>query len=1135
MGELFAAVKIDRTRLAGIWGRWPRYRWDHLGRSRWEGWSTERYLGFGIVGTLVAATFLELALVSGKGEPLTFLSELGLTPSGRAILLLLTAINAWILDRWISSHTRGDRHLSVWLRALRPLTAGVPIIGLAFVPAWRWIAQVHPAWAFWRKPEAGLQLLRPSPPRRLEVLAEQWIRRRGQHLPWFILWVIACQISPLLSGVSWLAGNGPLGPSRKAMLLGACATLHLGAALCGAFYGRNRADSSAFRLRILPWFLLLPGLGILSLAVMHPASFHPREESLMQVVHDRQRVRDMPMDARLDSVRRTGDAELHRLAFFRMKALFLALDAAALAWLTARLAGWSLGLYLTRFQSGVILLVLPALPGLLLAVTAMAARLTGSWPVLRELEKHPYGRYLALVPVTCLSGLVTGSLLAYGCISSAGLFLTAVGFSALLLLVVLMPLSALAGSPVQSDPTGALWFVLWFELTILGAVLGLQPEPGLVRSLETAFLFAPVWSLGLFLALGPWLLRPFTLRSLADRRLPRRDRAVLAAVAFTAALPLGGLFIPFWIYAHHRLWPGMERSWAAARTMIEDNTSRAEEVHRRWRRTSLDVMGRSSWGGWTPEDATFIVSLVSVAVLLLLEPALWFRDWPPSFIGDRVLDWLAPSFLVMPLHGWLLDRFLSAKTSAERAMPRWLLVVRFVAGSFPLFSFALLPAWRLLLERRPPWAFQGHRPGPSLCLSHSPSRSRSSGRLLHLYTSGIFAVFMGLGFALPMLWAAWLARRARPPVIVAVCALLHFVAFITSRSQAARLHQTWSGPLPSVLPWLAFLPFPGPMASALVPVILQTGGSTNTLIWSAWAQRSSADRLPLWRQFQDTLRTRRRAAPWFQQWRRPRLHDRPIRAGELDRDLLSFYRLKTALLLLEGGALVAGLAILVERFPRLGSTVDATLHFATFFAVALGGIGLIIWTGAVIARFLRLSGLAKSDLLIFGRYLLLTPLAFLAGSQVGFAWVAGRQAELGLLIGYGGALLAVLAWLFFFPSSVKSHDLGTSAFWSFAFLAIALIGIPIGLNARLGGWPTRILGGTALLAPAWSLLLFRRFGHWLARPFLWRDLLDPKLSSRVRASLAFLKWTAVLPGAGLAIPAWIALRSFLEKEFRQER
>ena len=569
--------------------------------------------------------------------------------------------------------------------------------------------------------------------------------------------------------------------------------------------------------------------------------------------------------------------------------------------------------------------------------------------------------------------------------------------------------------------------------------------------------------------------------------------------------------------------------------MIVDDTTRAEEVYRRWRRTSLDIMGRSSWAGWTLEDAVFVLSLASVMMLLLLEPALWFRDWPPFVFGDRVLRWLAPSFLAVPIHGWLLDRFLSAKTPAERAMPRWLLVARFVAASVPLFSFALLPAWRRLLERQPSWAFRGCRPRPSLCLTQSPSKLHAPGKLLRLYTSGAFAGWMALGFALPLLWAAWLARRAQPPMIVAVCALLHLVVFTASRSHATRFRQIWRGPLPGVLPWLALLPFPGPMASALSLVILETGRNTNTLAWSAWARRSTADRLPRWQQLQGALRSRWSAAPWFQQWRRPRLTDRPVRAGELDRDLLSYYRRKTALLLLEGGALVAGLTTLVELFPRLGSAINATFRFATLFEVALAGIGLIIWSGAAVTRLLRLPGLAGSNVGAFGRYLLLTSLAFLAGSQAGLLWVEGRQIELGLLVGYGGALLAILAWLLFIPNAAKAHGLGTSALWSLAFLALALVGIPIGLNERFGGWPGRILVGAALLTPVWSLLLFHRFGHWLARPFLWRDLSDSQLSSRVRAALILLRWTAILPCGGLAIPAWIALRSFLDRAFRHAK
>ncbi len=389
--------------------------------------------------------------------------------------------------------------------------------------------------------------------------------------------------------------------------------------------------------------------------------------------------------------------------------------------------------------------------------------------------------------------------------------------------------------------------------------------------------------------------------------------------------------------------------------VIVDDTTRAEEVYRRWRRTSLDVMGRSSWAGWTAEDAAFVSSLASAIMLLLLEPALWLRGWPPFVFSDRVLSWMAPSFLAMPIHGWLLDRFLSAKTPAERAMPRWLLVARFVAASVPLFSFALLPAWRRLLERQPSWAFRGRRPRPSLCLTRSSSERHAPGRLLRLYTSGIFAGWMALGFALPLLWAAWLARTHRPSWIIAVCGPLHLVVFAGARFQAA--HLPWRRSLADALPWLALLPLPGPFVGAFSLVISQIGGNTETLAWSAWARRSTANRLPLWRQLRDTLRSRWSAAPWFQRWRQPRLTDRQIWTGALDRDLLSYYRSKTALLLLEGGALVTGLAMLAEGFPRLGSSVNVVLSFATWFEVSLAGIGLMIWLGAAVARLLRLPNL----------------------------------------------------------------------------------------------------------------------------------------------------------------------------------
>ena len=75
---------------------------------------------------------------------------------------------------------------------------------------------------------------------------------------------------------------------------------------------------------------------------------------------------------------------------------------------------------------------------------------------------------------------------------------------------------------------------------------------------HSALALTPLWSVALFFGLGGWLLHPFRLRHLFDRRLPGSLRGALAAVALTSAIPLGGLAIPFWIYAHYRLWPRYE-------------------------------------------------------------------------------------------------------------------------------------------------------------------------------------------------------------------------------------------------------------------------------------------------------------------------------------------------------------------------------------------------------------------------------------------------------------------------------------------------------------------------------------------------------------------------------------------------
>jgi hypothetical protein len=157
--------------------------------------------------------------------------------------------------------------------------------------------------------------------------------------------------------------------------------------------------------------------------------------------------------------------------------------------------------------------------------------------------------------------LLWGSLLAIGEAAVAGHLLVVVGLGAVLLTTLLFsPFNFLLARPGRQTFMTLVWILLFFEIVVTGAVMCSQPElaPPFVILFHAAMALTPLWSLALFAGMGGWLLHPFRLRHLFDRRLPRSARGILAAVALTAALPLGGLAIPFWIYARHRLWPRYE-------------------------------------------------------------------------------------------------------------------------------------------------------------------------------------------------------------------------------------------------------------------------------------------------------------------------------------------------------------------------------------------------------------------------------------------------------------------------------------------------------------------------------------------------------------------------------------------------
>ncbi len=209
--------------------------------------------------------------------------------------------------------------------------------------------------------------------------------------------------------------------------------------------------------------------------------------------------------------------------------------------------------------------MLAQLPGLV-------AWLIRAREVMLVLDQHPYGRYLLLTQVAFLAGMMVGWLLVE---ESGDLFGWLLVEESRNLLGFLSLVAALCGmvSMLFLLPIGAssrrwemhlsfLWPSLFLALTGMGAAMLLDEGVNEVfmQLLRVCVWLTPLWAVLLGVTRAGWLLRPYGWRQLLSDQLPRRVRTSLVFLLLTAALPLGGLAIPLWIYVHHRLGHGLNQS-----------------------------------------------------------------------------------------------------------------------------------------------------------------------------------------------------------------------------------------------------------------------------------------------------------------------------------------------------------------------------------------------------------------------------------------------------------------------------------------------------------------------------------------------------------------------------------------------
>lgn len=587
-------------RCARIDRHWPRHPWDSQGRSRWAAWDTARYLQIVVLACLFSSLFLERGLwrEGDKATPWPLLHLLTDNAGGLLVLALSILTGGWLVDRRLADQTAGESLVPTWLRGLRLLLMTVPIAGLSAIPLWRWIVQTHPAWAFRaaRRPTLNLSgCSGPSfgPTRRFRSRCNSLRRRWGQTLPGIGVWLVAGEILPWLALLTWPLNVGALSPVQRGLLLQVGALCRIAAFFCGLLFGYLRAKQHraaglpAAALRLAPLAFLPPFPSFILGLLVWMATAGDDTNTLTERIHTN-RCRPTLVSSlshkvssarsRTSATPRGGErseapseenprfleasaAQEKRLAFLRLKILLTFFDAVALSLLST----WAMGRPVLRLDvsscSLIVLLTVAAALGALVEVGFLLSRLLG-WIKRTRGFYLPLGRSITYTSLTLTAGLLFGTFIAMGDTETAGALLFVVGLGSVLgAMVTFGPLHSGRLLP-QRQVYLALAWILFFTMPLLvGSVLRFQPylASPFISLFRILCGLVPILNLTLFLALRRWLLHPFSLGHLRTEQLPAGARFALAAVALTAALPLGAIAIPFWIYAHHRIFPKYER------------------------------------------------------------------------------------------------------------------------------------------------------------------------------------------------------------------------------------------------------------------------------------------------------------------------------------------------------------------------------------------------------------------------------------------------------------------------------------------------------------------------------------------------------------------------------------------------
>ncbi len=590
-------------RPAGGLRRWPRTWSNRPARllTRSQRWSDPGSIALLLgMALLVPITILDgaLCLSSEPGGD----SSLTWSPpasSAAAALAMVWLGNTWALGTSLSLQTPRELGIRTAVRGLRTLLVGLPLFGLWILPLWRRLTERRTRWLLRARdhPEPGSLAApggsarrRSSPFRRL-TRAVQWTGRT-----WGFVGIYLVNFAVVVMAISALAERVAVDDRWLVSAAVLCGVLHAGAGAGMAYFSlgyirdEKIADWRAAAMASMPvfWLIPWPGLPLLGmmLLVLIPMPRKPLSAEAFAAVGGVGRFPRWSSFLKGTDAQRGGswwrsllaagdsgparesERELRSLVAYRTKAVTLFFEAAALAWgiqwLETR-AGWLSAETVLMLAASLSLCL--GTVGLLAMAVRFVRRLMKPENKLPFIDHDLHVDFAAGTQLAFCAGLLFGlglyqrePALVFGTAILVGLAGAVIHIGPVLL-AIFLPV------PEESPQQGrarTLWTLAFVSIAMTAVAVPKGAES------PSAATFAPFVSLlwigplfGTIIGAGSleWLLHPFRPKLAFSRQTPPRLRRPLAAIAWPAILPLGGLAIPIWIYLREQLWRELEEGW----------------------------------------------------------------------------------------------------------------------------------------------------------------------------------------------------------------------------------------------------------------------------------------------------------------------------------------------------------------------------------------------------------------------------------------------------------------------------------------------------------------------------------------------------------------------------------------------